>query len=438
MGHLRVRNLGKAYKRYPKKWGRLAEWVGFGNRHDLNWVLRDVSFDVSPGEAVGIVGSNGAGKSTLLKLITGTVRPTTGAFEAGGRIAALLELGIGFHPEFTGRQNVYMAGHILGISGDKIASLMGEIASFAEIGDYIEHPVRTYSSGMHVRLAFSVATAVRPDILIIDEALSVGDTYFQHKSFDRIREFRDQGTTLLFVSHSPGTIKTLCDRAILLDHGALLRDDVPDAVLDYYNALIAAHRADYEIRQMKHSTGRTTTRSGTAEASIEAIELMSGGHASRTLRSGDAAVIRVVIATRVAVPDLTAGVLIRDRLGNDVFGTNTFHLGASRDNVAAGERMVVEFGFPALDLGVGSYSLTAALHSGEEHTLANFDWWDRALVFQVVPGDGPVSIGVCVLDVMASWHRHCEEEIPSTHLDPTHSVTPGQPQTVRAHKTRIN
>ena len=140
MGHLRVRNLGKAYKRYPKKWGRLAEWVGLGVRHDLNWVLRDMTFDVAAGEAVGIIGSNGAGKSTLLKLVTGTIRPTIGAFEAGGRIAALLELGIGFHPEFTGRQNVFMAGHILGIPAERIAGLMPEIEAFAEIGDYGDQP----------------------------------------------------------------------------------------------------------------------------------------------------------------------------------------------------------------------------------------------------------------------------------------------------------
>ena len=200
MGHLSVRGLGKAYRQYAQKSGRLAEWVGLGRRHELKWVLRDISFDVAPGEAVGIVGANGAGKSTLLKLITGTIRPTTGAYEAGGRIAALLELGIGFHPDFTGRQNVYMAGHILGIPAGRIDALMAEIEAFAEIGDNIDNPVRTYSSGMQVRLAFSVATAVRPDILVIDEALSVGDAYFQHKSFDRIRAFRDEGTTLLFVS----------------------------------------------------------------------------------------------------------------------------------------------------------------------------------------------------------------------------------------------
>jgi lipopolysaccharide transport system ATP-binding protein len=404
MGYLRVRDLGKAYKRYPRKWGRIAEWTGLGVHHELTWVLRNVSFDVNAGEAVGIVGANGAGKSTLLKLITGTVRPTAGAFESRGRVSALLELGIGFHPEYTGRQNVYMAGHILGISGEAITAMMGEIEAFAEIGDYIDQPVRTYSSGMQVRLAFSIATAIRPDILVVDEALSVGDAYFQHKSFDRIRRFREDGTTLLFVSHSAPAIKTLCDRAILLNHGRIERDGAPDGVLDYYNALIAKQRADYEIRQNRSPAGGVTTRSGSAEVIIQSIELLVHGQPATALSSGDAAVLRVEIATRSAVPDLTTGILIRDRLGNDIFGTNTFHLGTSRYNLAGGQAMAVDFQFPALDLGVGSYSITAAVHSGEQHTHANFDWWDRALVFQVLPGNGPVSVGVCRLAVTASWH----------------------------------
>ena len=403
MGHLRVRNLGKAYKRYPKKWGRAAEWLGLGTHHELAWVLRDVSFDVAAGEAVGIVGANGAGKSTLLKLITGTTRPTTGAFEAGGRIAALLELGLGFHPEFTGRQNVYMAGHILGLSSERIASLMGEIEDFAEIGDYIDQLVRTYSSGMQVRLAFSVATAVRPDILIVDEALSVGDTYFQHKSFDRIRHFRDAGTTLLFVSHNPGAIKTLCDRAVLLDHGVLLRDGAPDAVLDYYNALIAAQRQDYEIRQSAGESGRTRTRSGTAEATIESLDLLVDGQSTRTVRSGAVTVVRIAIAVHSTILELTAGILIRDRLGNDVFGTNTFHLGAHRLNLTADDRLAIDFEFPSLALGVGSYSVTVALHAGHSHTMANFDWWDGALIIHVIPGDAPAGIGVCALPVAVKW-----------------------------------
>jgi lipopolysaccharide transport system ATP-binding protein len=404
MGHLRVRELGKAYKRYPQKWGRLAEWLGSGVRHELNWVLRDINFDIAPGTAVGIVGANGAGKSTLLKLLAGTIRPTHGAFETGGRVAALLELGIGFHPEFTGRQNVQMAGHILGIPGARLGALMEEIEAFAEIGDYIDQPVRTYSSGMQVRLAFSVATAVRPDILIVDEALSVGDAYFQHKSFDRIRQFRDQGTTLLFVSHSPGAVKTLCDRALLLDQGLLVRDGPPDAILDYYNAMIAAQRVGYEIRQTESATGRKITRSGTRDASIEDIDLLVGGQSARAVRSGDAVVLRIAIAVHVPVGELTVGVLIRDRLGNDVFGTNTFHLGRSRSQVPAGELTCIEFSFPSLALGAGSYSVAAALHEGDTHTVANFDWWDRALVFQVVRGNRPLSIGACVLEVTSSWH----------------------------------
>jgi lipopolysaccharide transport system ATP-binding protein len=403
MGYLRVRDLGKAYKHYPAKWGRLAEWIGLGQRHELNWVLQDVSFDVAAGEAVGIVGANGAGKSTLLKLITSTVRPTTGAFEAGGRIAALLELGIGFNPEFTGRQNVYMAGHISGIPSDRIASLMNEIESFAEIGAYIDNPVRTYSSGMQVRLAFSVATAVRPDILIVDEALSVGDAYFRHKSVDRIRQFRDRGTTLLFVSHDPGAIKTLCDRAILLDKGLLLRDDSPEAVLDYYNALIAAQRADYDIRQSEQIGGRKVTRSGSAEVSIREVELLVKGRPVRAIRSGDAATIRIVVEAHVALPELTAGILIRDRLGNDVFGTNTYHLGARAVPTSAGDRMVVDFDFPSFTVGPGSFGISAALHTKDTHVAANYDWWDRAFVFEVVRGDGPLSIGVCALDVSARW-----------------------------------
>jgi lipopolysaccharide transport system ATP-binding protein len=295
-----------------------------------------------------------------------------------------------------------MAGHILGLPSERIEALMGEIESFAEIGSYIDEPVRTYSSGMHVRLAFSVATAVRPDILIVDEALSVGDAYFQHKSFDRIRQFRDQGTTLLFVSHSPAAIKTLCDRAILLNGGALVRDGVPDAVLDYYNALIAAKRAEYEIREAEHPSGRKITRSGTFEATIECVELLVDGLSARALRSGTPAVAQVVVRSAVEVPQLTVGILLRDRLGNDVFGTNTFHLGARKLQLKANQQMWVEFEFPSLALGVGTYSLTAAVHTGDTHIGSNFDWWDRALVFNVLAGAGPMSIGVCAMPISSS------------------------------------
>ena len=181
MGSLTVTNLGKAYKQYSSRWSRLLEWVTPGNakRHHLKWVLQGINFAVQPGEAVGIIGVNGAGKSTLLKMITGTTQPTTGTVQINGRIAALLELGMGFHPDFTGRQNVHTAGQLMGISFEEANRLMPEIEAFADIGDYIDQPVRIYSSGMQVRLAFAVATAIRPEVLIVDEALSVGDAAFQ-------------------------------------------------------------------------------------------------------------------------------------------------------------------------------------------------------------------------------------------------------------------
>jgi lipopolysaccharide transport system ATP-binding protein len=405
MGYLRVKNLGKAYKRYPRKLGRAMEWLGTGVQHELKWVLRDISFEVAPGEAVGIIGVNGAGKSTLLKIIAGTTKPTTGLVESGGRVSALLELGIGFHPDFSGRQNVNMAAQLRGMSSNEISAKMREIEDFAEIGDYIDQPVRNYSSGMQMRLAFSVATAVRPGILIVDEALSVGDTYFQHKSFDRIRQFRDEGTTLLFVSHSAGSIKTLCNRAVLLDAGVILRDDAPDAVLDYYNAVIAKQRADYKIQQTEQLTGQKITRSGSGDVAIESVELLVNGVPARALSSGVAATIQITGKTAAPVEELTVGILIRDRLGNDVFGTNTYHHGVSRKDVAEGDSFAVDFNFAALNLGRGSFSLTVALHSRDAHIAANYDWWDRVLVFQVFPGATPTSIGVCDLPVMVNWRR---------------------------------
>ncbi|MDD2547725.1 MAG: ABC transporter ATP-binding protein, partial [Burkholderiaceae bacterium] len=215
-GSIELFDLGKAYKRYPNRWARLREWLQPGApRHELQWVLKGLNLRVAPGQAVGVIGRNGAGKSTLLKMITGTSTPTQGHVTLQGRVAALLELGMGFHPDFTGRQNAWMAAQLLGLADAEIAASMPGIEAFAEIGRYIDEPVRTYSSGMQVRLAFSVATAVRPDVLIVDEALAVGDVYFQHKCYARIRGFRAQGTTLLFVSHDPGAIKSLCDRAVL-------------------------------------------------------------------------------------------------------------------------------------------------------------------------------------------------------------------------------
>ena len=300
MGQIRVSGLGKAYKQYPNRWSRLFEWlVPFSPpRHHLHWILREVEFTIEPGEAVGIVGVNGAGKSTLLKMIAGTTQPTCGEIRVAGRVAALLELGMGFHPDFTGRQNVFMAGQLLGMQVEEIQALMPDIEAFAEIGEAIEQPVRTYSSGMQMRLAFSVATARRPDILIVDEALSVGDAYFQHKSFERIRSFRKAGTTLLIVSHDRSAIQSICDSAILLEQGRMAMRGRPEEVMDYYNALLA-EREGQTVRQEMLADGQVRTISGTGEAAILDVRMVDQRQrALEVVEVGQAVTLEVEVEVR--------------------------------------------------------------------------------------------------------------------------------------------
>ncbi|MNS36703.1 Teichoic acids export ATP-binding protein TagH [compost metagenome] len=385
MGHIRVTGLGKAYKQYPTRWSRLVEWlVPFSPiRHHQHWVLQDVTFQIAPGESVGIVGVNGAGKSTLLKMITGTTQPTCGTIELEGRVAALLELGMGFHADFTGRQNAVMAGQLLGMQIEEIQALMPEIERFAEIGDAIDHPVRTYSSGMQMRLAFSVATARRPDILIVDEALSVGDAYFQHKSFDRIRSFRKAGTTLLIVSHDRGAIQSICDSAILLENGHMAMHDTPETVMDYYNALLAK-REGQTVRQEALAGGQVSTISGTGEARILNVRLLDQHERSiDAAEVGQPVVLEVNVEVRQDIERLVLGFMIKDRLGQAMYGINTHRQDQALTDLQAGERVTYRFAF-VMGLGKGNYSVALSLSRLDSHLDRNFEWRDYGLVFHVI------------------------------------------------------
>lgn len=411
MGTITITNLGKAYKQYPTRWSRLGEWLTPVNkpRHQLKWVLQDINITVNPGEALGIIGINGAGKSTLLKMITGTTQPTTGSVNITGRVAALLELGMGFHPDFTGRQNVYMAGQLLGMSIEEIAGLMPEIEAFAEIGDYIDQPVRVYSSGMQMRVAFSVATARRPDVLIVDEALSVGDAYFQHKSFERIRQFRKQGTTLLIVSHDRAAIQSICDRAILLDAGCLAKEGTPEEVMDFYNALIA-ERENSTVTQTTAEDGRIQTTSGTGEASVVDIALLDErGERVEMVDVGAVVTLRVKVQTNVLVPRLVLGYMIKDKLGQHIYGTNTHHLGMPLYDMQAGDLVEYSFTFPA-NLGAGSYSVAVALTSSDTHLGNNYEWRDLALLFTVINITKPIFAGCVWLEPSISLHRQISHD----------------------------
>jgi lipopolysaccharide transport system ATP-binding protein len=406
MGSLTVRDLSKAYKVYPSHLARVKELLHpLGRKyHQLKWVLKDISFNVAPGEAVCVIGVNGAGKSTLLKMLTGITQPTSGTVQTHGQVSALLELGIGFHPEFTGRQNVVMAGQLLGMSVEEIRRLMPQIAAFAEIGDYMDQPLRMYSSGMQMRLAFSVATARRPDILIVDEALSVGDAYFQHKSFDRIRNFRKEGTTLFIVSHDRIAIQAICDRAILLDNGKLAKEGSPDEVLDLYNALIA-ERETTTIVQNKTADGRVQTISGTGEATVSDIKLLnSQGRPIEVANVGAEVTLEVKVRINANIPHFVLGYMIRDRFGQPIYGTNTYLKQLPILDLRKGEQINCRFDFAA-NLGPGNYSVTVALVSSDHHLDNNFEWRDLALVFEVVNFSRQQFAGCAWLDPVVRVQR---------------------------------
>lgn len=388
-----VEDLSKSYVVYASELQRFARWFGIPvTPVEQHLVLQHVTFRVGQGEAVGIVGQNGAGKSTLLKIIAGTTKQSTGRVTIGGRVSALLELGLGFNPELSGRENAHHAAGLIGAERHGIDALVAEIEKFAEIGEYFDQPLRTYSSGMQMRVAFSVATAVRPDLLIVDEALAVGDAYFVHKCFKRIREYREKGTTLLIVSHDPAAIQSLCDRAILIDGGRLIRDGAPSEVLDYYNALVAAKENDKIVTE-RDGEGRAATRSGTGEATVSRLEMRDrSGQAVEYIGVGDEVALCARVDVNMRVDQLVFGYMIRDRLGQPIFGTNTFHTGQIRRELEAGDRIDFTARFPA-NLGPGTYSVSVALSSTETHLVRNYEWRDLALVFTVANSSHPEFVG---------------------------------------------
>jgi lipopolysaccharide transport system ATP-binding protein len=399
MGHLlQVTNAGKAYRQYRGIVHRLWTWFGRGGAPVReHWALQGVHFQVSPGESVGIIGRNGAGKSTLLKLITGTLVPTDGRIERRGRVASILELGLGFNPAVTGRQNAEHSLSLLGHTTVEVIQLLPAVEAFAEVGDYFDQPVRVYSSGMQMRLAFAVVTACRPDLLIVDEALAVGDAYFQHKCFDRIRDFRSLGTSLLIVSHDRAAILGLCDRALVLHQGTIVKDADPATAIDYYNALLA----DPEANTLKVSTttdGRSQVQSGNGHATVMDIALVdTSGKAVDVVEVGQSVELRVQVECRQALPTLVLGILLRDRLGQSIYGTNSHHLQKVLSQVPAGRRVTYRFAFQ-VRLGPGDYAISTALTGGADHLAGNFEWRDLALVFEVVNRQEPAFAGTNWLD----------------------------------------
>lgn len=351
-----VRKLGKCYQLYARPHDRLKQFLSGGKRRYYRefWALRDVSFEVWPGEVVGIIGANGSGKSTLLQLVCGTLTPTCGEVSVKGRVAALLELGAGFNPEFSGRENVFMSAAILGLSPREIAARYEEIVEFSGIRDFIDQPVKTYSSGMYVRLAFSIATSVDPDILVIDEALSVGDGAFARKSFDRIMALKDRGVTILFCSHSMYQIESICNRAIWLDRGQLKSYGEPERVVMAYQSTLADPGSG-----SKYSPDMSPPSSIRGHARFARIKLSCDGLEGRqlTARSGISELtVEAVFSSDPTLPAPALAVTFDNAEWRMVASTISLEAGViERDDQGNGSVCVR---FPALPLLKGSYSLS--------------------------------------------------------------------------------
>ncbi len=401
---LEVRDIRKVFRVYAHPRDRLKE-IFLKKKLHHDFVANDgITFFLERGETLGIVGLNGAGKSTLLKLIAGVLEPSAGEVIRRGRVTALLELGTGFNPRLSGYDNIFLNGELIGMSPEEIRERLSDIVEFSELGPFIDEPVKTYSSGMVMRLAFSIAIHSNPEILIVDEALSVGDAHFSAKCTRALRQRKEEAMSILYVSHDLNSLKLLCDRMILLNDGRIEAEGDPESVLNTYNYLIARLDDENFTREVE---GRRHEY-GTFEARIESVKLWGVDSRSEVLSSGEEAEILVSYRTREDLEDLTIGIAIRDRFGQDLYGTNTFYLGASH-RVRAGERYRCRFRLP-MNLGPGRYYLTVALHSQHEHTEHCYHWIDRAVEFEVAGIRGPLFTGLCRLETRIACERFPERK----------------------------
>lgn len=408
---LSVENLSKQFRIYERPADRLTETLtgGLLRKHRPFWALRDISFAVEPGTTTGIIGPNGCGKSTLLQIIAGTLEATEGRVNTCGRINALLELGAGFNPEFTGIENIRMNSALMGLSAREMRTLLPEIERFAEIGDFIRQPVKTYSSGMYIRLAFAIAVSHAPDILIVDEALAVGDAVFQHRCLRRIKEMQQAGATVLFVSHDPAAVRALCSRAILLNAGQVVADGAPSDVLNRYQRLIMQREAEYDETaasddSINDSTGtdarddvgvdefdtdvdaplRFNYRHGDGSAEIVRAELLDDDlRPTDVVASGAPLVLRARVRFNCDVAAPVFGFIVRNRHGLQIYGTNTEQQQLDFERVSASEAIEVTFRFHCW-LGINDYSISLAVHSSALlDGGVSYDWIDDVLFFRV-------------------------------------------------------
>jgi lipopolysaccharide transport system ATP-binding protein len=387
-----LNNVSKCYKRYSRPVDRLKELLLPGKSQAENfWALRDINLEIAKGETLGIIGQNGSGKSTLLQIVAGTLTPTTGEVQVNGRVAALLELGSGFNSEFTGRQNVFFNGRILGLSREEIEAKFDDIAAFAEIGDFLDQPVKSYSSGMVVRLAFAVVANTEPHILIVDEALAVGDARFQARCMKRIRQLKEQGVTILFVSHDCSSVKMLCQRAALMSVGTILKSGHPKDVVDYYIALLSSDQTQKESEDItsvssdvdivSNSNDKKIHRHGNKLAILKSVKVtdLEGREIKSKLLTGSLFNIEVCLEAKTELSDLVIGFYISNLMGVFLYGTNTKLMDIPLKKLVKGQQLLANFEMPC-HLNSGIYTVTVGIHSEEG---MSYDWMNEVTVLEV-------------------------------------------------------
>jgi len=369
---IEVRNISKTFKIYHKPIDILKEFIMRKPYHTEYKALKDISFSLDKGEVLGILGPNGSGKSTLLKILNGIILPDSGEIIKKGKITGLLELGTGFNYDLTGEENIYFNGMLIGMTKEEIEAKKDDIIKFSELGDFIKEPIKIYSSGMIVRLAFSIAIHSNPDVFLIDEALSVGDAHFQQKCYKKIKDFVKNGGSIIFVSHDINAVKLICNKAILIYKGEMLDSGEPNKVINSYYQLLAV--LNQEENQFKINP--ENQEYGSYEAKIEKIEINP-----QKLLSGDIIDINIFVKAYKDIPDLSVGILIRDRYGIDIYGINTELLGIGI-NMKEGELKKINFRLKA-DIKPDKYTLTVAIHKGETHQEKCYHWIENAVNFEI-------------------------------------------------------
>lgn len=400
--------VSKSYSIYDSPSARLTELLTFNRlkRHRDFWALQDIDLQIQKGETFCLIGENGSGKSTLLQIIAGILQPSSGSAIVYGKVAALLELGSGFNPEFTGHDNVFLNGAILGMSKQEMASLYDRIIEFAEIGDFIHQPVKTYSSGMVVRLAFAVAIHVNPEILLVDEALAVGDIYFRQRCLRKVHELRQQGVTILFVSHSMGDVKAIGDRALWLDHGRIREIGATDMVVAKYLAAMDDKDARYIETQIPVEDAEANPelppivvrhipnidhRHGDGRAEVIGIAIVDENSQPVHLMEPEMKlIVRISVEAKQSLSLPNVGFMMRNHLGLDFFGTNTMREGHQMPPIAKGEIRTVDFHLTLPQFYPGAFSFSPAIADGILESYKMCDWIDNAITLQMGHGEGQV------------------------------------------------